>query len=295
MARSVRRFVTPSLLLLPAVLQALGCGGEPPPVAKVEISRSELELPYGRFAIVDLSWRIRESLTGRAGQLHVFAHLLDGPGNVVRTFDIPWAGGWQPGERAEARLLVHQSVLGPPLEPGSYGLSLGLYDGGGRRWPLATRGELVDRYEYRVAEVQVPPTVDGEPAFQYSPEWLDREPGRDQQVLARRWLTGPGSLRIGGLDRAGELWLRLLLPAAGDRQELVLSGEASQQAVTVGTDCGDVEVQLAGEGSHDVILPIGPGDDGGLCTVEVVPSFYLLELESGERRTVSLDGLAWSG
>ena len=37
------------------------------------------------------------------------------------------------------------------------------------------------------------------PLFQFSPEWLDSESGQDRQVLARRWLTAAGRLRLGAL------------------------------------------------------------------------------------------------
>lgn len=282
------------LLLLPALALAPGCGGEPPAVATVEVESSELELPPRHFATVELSWRLQEPLAGQTGPLHVFVHLLDGPGSVVRTFDYPWPDGWRVGKRVAYRLNLHQSALAPPLDPGLYALTLGLYDGEGRRWPLVTRGELVDRHEYRVANVRVPAESAGGPVFQFSPEWLDSEPGRDRQVLARRWLTGPGRLRIGGLEGAGQVLLRLLLPTASGEQELVLAEGASQQGAMVGSTCGDVEVRLAGPGSHDVVLPITPVDDGDSCDVEITPNFYLLELQSGKRRAVSLDVLAWS-
>ena len=224
----------------------------------------------------------------------MFVHLLDEPGSVVRTFDYSWPGGWQTGSRVDQRVILHQSAFGPPLEPGTYALTLGLYDSAGRRWPLIATGEMVDRHEYQVAQVRVAEESSGDPMFQFSADWLDSEPGRDRQVLARRWLAGPGQVRVTGLDGPGEIWLRLLLPTANSDQELVLAEEAAQQATIVRSDCGDVEVQLAGTGSHDIVLPITPRADDDSCAVEIEPNFYLLELESAERRAVALDGLAWS-
>lgn len=291
----MNRSLPPSLLLLlPALVLGSGCGDAPSPVAQVEVVGGEIELAHRRFVPVDLIWRMQEPLHGRSGQLYVFVHLLDEPGSVLRTFDYAWPGGWQSGGRAEHRVNLHQSALGPALEPGTYALTFGLYDGEGTRWPLATSGEMVDRYEYRIADVRVPAAPDSEPMFQFSPEWLASEPGRDRQVLTRRWLTGPGHFRAGGLEGAGELWLRLLLPAAGEHQELVLAEGASQQEAVVRSDCGEVEIRLAGVGSHDVVMPIRSADDDEPCAVEITPSFYLLELESAERRAVALDGLAWS-
>jgi hypothetical protein len=259
----------------------------------VELESSEFELPHRRFVTLDLSWRVREPLVGRQGQLSVFVHLLDEPGSVVRTFDHPWPGSWQAGSRIDDRVNLHQSAVAPPLEPGTYALTVGLHDSEGHRWPLITRGELVDRYEYQIANVRVPAESDSEPMFQFSPEWLDSEPGRDRQVLARRWLTGAGHLRATGLGHPGELWLRLLLPSAGGQQEMVLAETTLQQGAVVHSDCGDVEIRLAGAGSHDVLLPIAPDGDSDSCAIEITPNFYLLELESGERRAISLEGLAF--
>lgn len=281
------------LLLLPSLALLSNCGGEPRAVATVAIEESDLRLPHRGFASLDLSWRVEQPLVGRSGELRVFVHLLDEPGSVLRTFDHPWPGSWRPPDRARYRVRLHQSALAPPLEPGIYALTLGLYDENGRRWPLRTPGELVDRYEYRVADVHVGPEAGGAPVFQFSPEWLDSEPGRDRQILARRWLGGPGHLRASGLERPGELWLRLELPSPGSGQQLVLLDGATQQGAVVGSECGEVEVQLAGAGSHDVVLPIERPDGVDSCTIGIVPNSYLLELESAKRRALSLDVLAW--
>ena len=289
MLRSLLSF----LLLVPALTALSGCGGELRPVAAVEVETTELDLPHRGFTTLDLSWRVKEPLSGQTGQLRVFVHLLDEPGSVVRTFDHPWPGSWRSGARMEYQVRLHQSALAPPMSPGTYDLTVGLYDEAGRRWPLDARGETVDRHEYRVAEVRVPADSGDEPAFQFSPEWLDSEPGRDRQILARRWLQAAGHVRAAGQIAAGELWLRLVLPSPGGGQELVLLDGASQQGAVVRSECGGVEVRLAGAGSHDVVLPIAPADDGADCVVDITPNSYLLELESARRRAVSLDVLAW--
>ena len=278
---------------MPALGSISGCGGEPRSVATVEVESSDLELPHRGFTTLGLSWRVEEPLPGRTGKVRVFVHLLDEPGSVVRTFDHDWPDGWRPGSRVGYRVRLHQSALAPPIEPGSYALTLGLYDEAGRRWPLSVRGEPVDRHEYRVAQVRVPTDAGDEPTFQFSPEWSDSEPGRDRQILARRWLTGPGHLRAAGLEGAGELWLRLVLPSPGGGQELVLLEGAAQQEAVARSECGDVEVQLAGAGSHDVVLPMAPTADGDACDIHIEPNSYLLELESAQRRAVGLDVLAW--
>ena len=98
----------PILLLLLVVALAVACGGEPSVVATVEASATEVDLPYGSFVGLDLSWRVREPLTRREGPLHVFVHLIDEPGSVVRTFDYAWPGSWREGERLDSRVILHQ-------------------------------------------------------------------------------------------------------------------------------------------------------------------------------------------
>ncbi|NDJ51719.1 MAG: hypothetical protein GYB68_01390, partial [Chloroflexi bacterium] len=61
----------------------------------------------------------------------MFAHLLDGDGNLVAQYDAVPGGGllptivWEPGEPVEGRWAV---LLGSEVAPGSYTLILGLYD-----------------------------------------------------------------------------------------------------------------------------------------------------------------------
>ena len=74
----------------------------------------------------------------------------------------------------------------------------------------------------------------------------------------------------------------------------MLAEGASQQEAVVSSECGGIEVRLAGAGSHDLVLPITPPAEGDSCAIEIAPNFYLLQLESAGRRTVALDGLAWS-
>lgn len=288
-----------ALPLLLALALAAACGGAPEPVAGLEVELARKELPHRSYLPLQLAWRLREPLTA-TGALRVFVHLIDPEGSVARTFDHPWPHEWRPGSRVEYVVLLHQSALAPPLEPGGYGLTVGLYDEAGERWPLATRGETVDRYEYRVAELIVPPGAGQQPLYQFSSEWLAPEAGRDRQILTRRWLGGPGHLRAAGVLRPGELWLRLRLPQPGERQQLVLGEGASQQGVVIRSDCGGVEVRLAGAGEHDVVLPIAAsgatagGPEEGSCAIHLEPNFYLRELDSLSRRALSLEVLAWA-
>lgn len=289
-------FQASPLLLALALVPA--CGGSPPPVAGLEVELGRSELPHRGFVSLRLVWRPREALAPE-GSLRVFVHLIDDESSVARTFDHDWHGSWRPGDRVDYSIRLHQSALAPPLAPGAYGITVGLYDEAGQRWPLATRGEPVARYEYRVADVTVPPEAGDAPIFQFSPEWLDVEAGRDLQVLARRWLSGPGHLRAAGIEGPGELWLRLWLPEPGNQQQLVLGEGARQQGAVIRSECGGVEVRLAGRGEHDVLLPLGPpavevAGEAGACAVRIEPNFYLRELDSLARRTLSVEVLAWA-
>lgn len=270
-----------------------GCRGDAPPVAEVELAASDWLLPHRSFLPVELSWRLNRPLDGVEGEPLVFVHLLDGDGNVVRTFDHPWPGSWRPGTRHDYAVNLYQSALAQPLEAGSYSLTLGVYDRAGNRWPLAAGGQAVDRFEYLVGEVRVPEESGG-PTFQFSHSWLPPEAGRNRQVISRRWLPGEGQLEVSGIDRPGTLWLGLWLPAPGASQQLVLSEGATQQGAVLRSGCGGVEASISGPGRHEVELRLeAPADPAQRCTVAVQPSFYLLGLDSLERRALSLEVLAW--
>jgi hypothetical protein len=130
------------------------------------------------------------------------------------------------------------------------------------------------------------------PRFGFSPAWLPTEPGADRQVVARRWLTGAGAIRVSGLRGKGTVWLALQIPKPGPGDKLVYEPGATAPAVTLNSSCG-VEANVSGPGVHDVELPIEPPPSGDTCRLQVRANFHLEPQQGGPARAVSLENLAW--
>ncbi len=274
-----------------------GCRDSAPPVAELKIEPTDFELAYPGFLNLRLSWQIKSELGEMEGEPLIFVHLLDEPGSVMRTFDHEWRLGWEPGQSEEYEIKVYQSALAPPLPAGKYHLSVGLYDLAGNRWPLAVRGEEVDRYEYSVANVSVSGESENIPMFYFSPSWLGLEGGTDRQVLGRRWLTGEGTIRVAEMSTPGSLWMAVRIPVLeAEIEELNLEEGAEQPGVMITSSCGGAEIGVSGFGTHEIEVPLGeegaePPDE---CEVAIKPNFYLLKLDTLVRRSVALDILSWS-
>jgi hypothetical protein len=269
-----------------------GCGGEEQPVARLVVHPRQVLLPYPQVAEMRLTWEPFADL-GRqgAGGPYVFVHLLDAPGEIVRTFDHAMPEPWREGAPATYRFEIYQSALGAPLPPGTYRLTMGLYDGRSRkRWPLATPGPDLDRNEYHVADVEVPALDRSGPRFSFSPQWTPPEPGGDRQVLARRWLTSQrGTLSAAGLEGPGSVWMALRIPPAGGGHHLqVLDGSNAPSAV-VRWSCGGMETGVSGAGSHEIEMVAGTAPPGGACELEVSANFFLSAAGSADRRS----NVAW--
>ena len=276
-----------ALLILAA---AAGACREDEPVARLEVAPTALRLPYGGFGRLQLRWEVLSPLEGASGRPLVFLHLLDRPGSVVRTFDHPLPSGWREGESVEYEVLLAQSMLAPPLPPGSYLLTAGLYDGAGRRWPLETGGKEVDDGEYQVGEVEMPAADGEEPMFTFSPSWQSTEPVADRQVLARRWLAGEGTIGIEGLSGPSTLLLTLRMAEPDERQERRVP-EGGASSVRVASPCAAMEVSVSGPGVHEVLLPLRPPAGEG-CEIALRPSFVLEARDGSTRRSVALETLA---
>lgn len=290
------------------LLLAIGCGSNEEPVAELTVEPSAVELAYPQFLDVDLHWTVLEALEAAEGPVYVFVHLLDEPGGVARTFDHGLGFAWSEGAEEKTSVRLYQSALAPPLRPGEYDLTLGLYDSTGRRWPLATSGEEVDGREYAVATVTVPEEGEHVPMFFFSPSWLPIEAGTDVQVLGRRWLSGEGVIRLAEIAEPGVLWLSLRIPEPEAAvEELVLSEGASQPGVRVRSNCGDVDVMVSGFGRYEVEVPVRPSVPTGEeadpeaaptlpseCEVQVIPDFHLVSIETLASKSVALDVLGWS-
>lgn len=244
---------------LVAVVVLSACTPAPDPVGRVVVEPARIDLPYPGFSTLHLRFEPSAPLAAVVGEPHVFVHVLQAPGAVIRTFDHPLPGSWTPGEPLDYSIPLYQSALGPPLAPGSYSLSVGLYDAEGKRWALEADGEEVDSGEYVLAQVVVPEAAGEEPMFYFSAAWGPIEGGTDGQILARRSLPGPGEIRVGPLTRPGTVWMSAHVPVLdGPDLRLELAAGAERPVVIVRSDCSGVEVCVSGEGGHEIEVPVLP-------------------------------------
>lgn len=278
------RNVAPLLL----VTLLLACGGPGDPVGRLSVAEHEVALPHGRLVPLELRWEAKAALEDGEGAPIAFVHLLDAEGSVARTFDHPLPGRWEPGKTIVDRLELVQSALAPPLPAGEYRLTVGLYDGERKRWPLLTDGEEVARQEYVVAKVRVSEGSRGR--YSFSEAWLPVEATVDRQTVARRWLSGDGWLEVKNLPRPAELALRLHIPRNEPPLRLVLEAGASQPAVSVVSGCSGFTATVSGSGTHDVRVPVPPPGD---CRVRLDANFTVLEPGTQRKLSTSLELLAW--
>ncbi|HZF07627.1 MAG TPA: hypothetical protein VFE33_02445 [Thermoanaerobaculia bacterium] len=285
---------TRALSLAALGLFALACG-KATPVARLEVQPQQLTLGYPDIQLLHLSWEPESALDPAAGTPTVFVHLLDPHGRIVRTYDHPFPGPWQEGTPVAYDVKVFQSALAAPLPPGAYTLSIGLYGNrSGQRWPLDVAAQDLKRHEYQVAKVQVPAAGHG-PRFSFSGPWLASESGGSRQILARRWLDGPGVLRVQGLSGPGSLWLVIRIPAGdGPAEKLVFDGPSNAPSVVVSASCnGGVETGISGTGSHEIEIP-AEGAANGSCEIHLRPNFHLRKAGLPGTRSIALENVAWT-
>src|ERR1700704_1076588 len=111
------------------LLFAPGCRRETPAVGHIEVQPRSVSLPYPQLAILHLTWT--PAAGGNAAEISqplVFLHLLDAKGRGLRTFDHPFPQRWVEGSPVSYDVKLVQSAIAPPLAPGTYRLSVGLYD-----------------------------------------------------------------------------------------------------------------------------------------------------------------------
>lgn len=285
-------------LVLPAALgwALSGCGGDRgQPVASLTATPERLVLPYGAFTELELGWRVTAQAEGAVEPLRVFLHLLDAGGALARTFDHDLPGPWREGREVQYQARIYQSILAPPLPPGAYTLTGGLYDGEGRRWPLDTEGERVGRDEYRLATLEVPSRGLELPTIEFSETWSPTLAGGDRQVVAFRWLSGDGTIRLRDLHESGTLWLGLRVPAdgEGDLRRRILEPAAGGEGIPrvgIAVDCSGFEAQVSGEGHHDVGVPLTLAEEP--CTV-AFDADYVMDSPGESGRSLILEILAW--
>jgi hypothetical protein len=278
-------------------LLAAACG-KPSPVGHVEAQPQSLQLGYPEIRELRLEWEPTRALDPAAGAPTVFVHLLDRKGKIVRTFDHPFPQAWQEGTPVTDVVRIFQSALVPPLPPGTYQLALGLYGTRSHeRWPLDVAGPDLRRHEYRVAEVEVPrqATSGSGPRLAFTGKWLASEPGGSRQVVAFRWLEGPGALRVSGIASPGTLWLAFKIPAGGGPAEkLVVEDASNAPSVVVSGSCSKgVETGLSGAGPHEIEIPVEAAPADGACEVRLRPNFRFLKAGLPPR-SVALENVAWA-
>ena len=289
------------IVALGLLVLSVACG-KPAPVAHLEARPESLRLGYPEYRELHLSWEPAAALDPGAGRPTVFVHLLDRHGKIVRTYDHPFPQSWQEGTPVTSAVRIFQSALAPPLPAGHYQLTLGLYGSkSGERWPLDVAGQDRGRHEYPVANVEVPAAGAG-PRLGFAGRWLASEPSGSRQIVALRWLDGPGALRVQGLPGPGSLWLEIQIPAGtGAGERLVFDGGSNSPSVVVSGTCGGgVETGVSGAGVHEIDIPTDGAARGGAgagsCEIRLRPNFHLLKagLPHGGPRSVALENAAWS-
>jgi hypothetical protein len=270
-----------------------GCSRSPVPVAELTVEPAELRLPFPGFETLRIAITPREPLPAQA-EAQLFLHLLDEPGSVLRTFDLPVPGPWIAGRPIELSARIYQSALADPLDSGNYVLTAGLYLVEGGRFALTTSGPEVSRLEYEVAKIAVPPAEASLPALRFSDGWLPATPGQDRQVLVRRSLDGggPATFQIGPLAAPGELLLRLApAPAAVGRLEVSAGAESAR--VRLRSSCGGVEAELPGDVAVETRLEVPAAAGAVNCDVELAPNFIVRSSEDGRLRSIAVEVIAW--
>jgi hypothetical protein len=285
------RKILPVLTIAALSLSALGCGDKAPAVATLEVAPRTLRLGYPEMRMLHLTWQPSAALDGSTAQPMVFLHLRDSKNQVVRTYDHPFPQKWQEGAPVAYDAKVFQSLLAPPLPPGKYKLTAGLYEGK-TRWPIGGLGEKVDKREYSAVDVEVPAGATG-PSFAFSPTWLPLEEGGDRFVLARRWLNGGGVIGIRDVREPGAVWMLLRIPSGNEPNEKLQVESGGVPSVMVRGNCGGAEISLSGPGMHELEIPVEAVPANGVCRIVLSSNFTITSSVTGQTRSVSLENASW--
>jgi hypothetical protein len=132
-------------------------GGEPPSLRLMGYDLASGTLAAGSVLSLTLYW---QSLAPMGADYIVFVHVLDGAGQVRAQADAPPLGGhaptswWRPGQQFRDPRTV---TLGSDLPPGTYTVSVGLYDlATGQRLPLyAADGQPLPNNSAAVAQLTI--------------------------------------------------------------------------------------------------------------------------------------------
>lgn len=292
---SIRRFgaATPALAACAAagVLALAGCGGDEP-IGTVKAEPAAVRLAYPQPMPLRLTWTPSRPIESETGQLLVFVHLLSGPKQVVRTFDHLFPEPWTPGKPVSYTIGLGQSAMAPPIGPGSYQLSIGLYDGERERWPLAG-GEEIARREYAVAQIEVPASPPPAPKFDFGPGWGALEKTGDTQTLLRRWIDKPATIAVSGVPAAGAVVVKVRIPEVNQEggERLLLEVGSKKPVVVLASNCGGQRQRMTGFGPHTAEVPVAAGQT---CDINLIPRFSVAQVDTiAPRSAAFLEELMW--
>ncbi len=287
-----------SALVLAVAALALGaCKASKAPIARLETTPPALRLAWPESTEIEIAIAPTAELPEGVERPIVFVHLLDRPGSVVRTFDHELRAAWKPGREIRYRLRIFQSALAPPLPPGRYLLSIGLYDPELGRFALDTRGRESAKQEYQIATVEIPPTSAGGVEARFSGDWLAPEPTAERQVVASRKLRGGGSgtIAFGPLAGAGTIHLGLVVPgASGAGTRLEMNDSTGGPKVKVSTSCGGQQTEVSGTGRFDLEVALPDGGAALSCELVIEPNFVVTWNDRTETISIRLEELSFS-
>jgi len=292
--RSVGLTALPALAALLALLAPLalaGCGSDEP-VGGIKAEPAAVRLVYPQPVPVRLTWTPSAAVDSDTGKLLVFAHLISAPKQIVRTFDHPFPQAWTPGKPVSYTLDLGQSALVPPLAPGRYRLTVGLYDGERHRWPLSG-AEAVASKEYAVADVEVPAGRPASPSFRFSETWGAPEKTGDSQTVLRRWVDKPSTIAVEGAPMAGAVRLTLRIPEVQQQggERLLLDPGYARPIVAIDSTCDGKPHPVHGFGPHTVEIPVAAGQ---ACQITVDPRFAVARTDTVTPRSPAfLEELLW--
>ena len=271
---------------LAVLLFLAGCAQEPaPPVANLSVRTDSVTLPFGGSTTLDLVFRPLVERGSLGPEPIIFVHLLNGAGDLMRTFDRPLeVADWQVGAELVQTVDLYQSYLAEPLAAQTYRITVGLYDVGGERYALVSGNALIGEEEYQVVDLIVPGSQ-APAAIEYLGDWQAFETPGDTQIVTRRWLGQGGGLAIEPVTEPLRLSLSLTLleEIAGSD----LSGSGRPYVKLVGNCSPDVE--LDGAGRHAVVLVLDPPEEGERCEVDMQAESLWIDRVDGTRRSAYLE------
>lgn len=242
------RFVLP---LIAVAFSLVSCTREKEPIASVRVTPTTLVLRHGQCAPLKFDWNPTLPLVKRDGTPRVFVHLLDGPHQLVRTFDHSLPFQWTPGRAESYDIDVCHSALAPPLAAGAHVLKIGIYDDMiGYRWPLDAPGVETGNRSYQVAGVSVPASGGSIPGFVFESGWQLPETAGDKQIVARRQFRSGATLVLSGVSESGVV-------------KLIVRPSAQSGALTIDS-CGSPPMTFTEPRPHSVDIPITAAT-GGTC------------------------------